>query len=221
MSEVAGAPRRTALLPVRIEPQRTALLPVRIDQLLGRGEPDRPALTYKSQTLTYRELSERVARFAAGLHRLGIRRGDRVAVYAEKRIETVVALLATSAAGAVFVPVNPLFKVRHLTRLLADCAARAVVTTAERAEVVRESLAANTAVEHVLIIGDPGKSRLPGGPWQVSGRSNLSYDRMVQLDVDYVNNLRQHRRTEGRGAHAPQSAGRRRQRGRLSRSHQR
>jgi lipopolysaccharide/colanic/teichoic acid biosynthesis glycosyltransferase len=26
------------------------------------------------------------------------------------------------------------------------------------------------------------------GPWQVSGRSNLSYDRMVQLDVDYVNN---------------------------------
>ena len=90
-------------------------------------------------------------------------------MYAEKRIETVVALLATSAAGAVFVPVNPLFKVRHLTRLLADCAARAVVTTAERAEVVRESLAANTAVEHVLIIGDPGKSRLPGGPWQVSG----------------------------------------------------
>lgn len=157
MSEAAGAPRPTALLPVRI------------DQLLGRGEPDRPALTYKSQTLTYRELSERVARFAAGLHRLGIRRGDRVAVYAEKRIETVVALLATSAAGAVFVPVNPLFKVRHLTRLLADCAARAVVITAERAEVVRESLATNTAVEHVLIIGDPGKSRLSGGPWQVSG----------------------------------------------------
>jgi lipopolysaccharide/colanic/teichoic acid biosynthesis glycosyltransferase len=26
------------------------------------------------------------------------------------------------------------------------------------------------------------------GPWQVSGRSNLSYERMVQLDVDYVNN---------------------------------
>ena len=31
---------------------------------------------------------------------------------------------------------------------------------------------------------------LPGvtGPWQVGGRSNLSHERMVQLDVDYVNN---------------------------------
>jgi acyl-CoA ligase (AMP-forming) (exosortase A-associated) len=162
MSEAGGA-------------RRAALLPVRVDQLLGCGAPDRPALTCKSETLTYRELTNRVARFAAGLHRLGIRRGDRVAVYAEKRIETVVALLATSAAGAVFVPVNPLFKVRHLARLLTNCAARALITTTERSEVVRESLGADTAVEHVVIIGgDPGNSPLSDGPWQVSGWDRLA-----------------------------------------------
>jgi lipopolysaccharide/colanic/teichoic acid biosynthesis glycosyltransferase len=32
---------------------------------------------------------------------------------------------------------------------------------------------------------------IPGltGPWQVSGRSNLSYERMVELDLDYIENL--------------------------------
>ena len=55
---------------------------IRVDQLLGRGEPDAPALTFKDVTLSYRELGERVARLAAGLRGLGVRKGDRVAVYA-------------------------------------------------------------------------------------------------------------------------------------------
>jgi acyl-CoA ligase (AMP-forming) (exosortase A-associated) len=112
---------------------------VRVDQLVGRGDPDRPALTFKDVTLSYRELADRVARLAAGLRGLGVRRGDRIAVYAEKRIDTVVALLAASAAGAAFVPVNPLFKARHLGHVVADCTPRLVLTTAERLDTVRDA----------------------------------------------------------------------------------
>src|SRR5436305_7184302 len=99
------------------------LSPTRVDQLIRCGAPESPALTFKSETLTYRELADRVARAAAGLRGLGIGRGERVVIYAEKRIETVVAILATAAAGAVFVPVNPLFKARHLAHVVSDCAA--------------------------------------------------------------------------------------------------
>jgi acyl-CoA ligase (AMP-forming) (exosortase A-associated) len=128
---------------------------IRVDQLVGRGDPDRPALTFKDVTLSYRELADRVARLAAGLRGLGVRRGDRVAVYAEKRIDTVVALLATSAAGAAFVPVNPLFKARHLGHVIEDCTPRVVLTTPERLDTVRDALPLDTSVEHVVEFGSP------------------------------------------------------------------
>jgi acyl-CoA ligase (AMP-forming) (exosortase A-associated) len=126
---------------------------IRVDELIGRGDPDRPALTFKDVTLSYRELADRVARLAAGLRGLGVRRGDRVAVYAEKRIDTVVALMAISAAGAAFVPVNPLFKARHLGHVIGDCAPRVMLTTAERMDTVRDSLPLDTSVEHVVEFG--------------------------------------------------------------------
>jgi len=132
----------------------------RVDHLLRSGDPESPALTFKTTTLTYAELAQRVAEVAGGLHALGVRRGDRVAVYAEKRIETVVAVLAIAAAGAVFVPVNPLFKARHLGYVFEDCGPRVVLTTKERLETVREAL--SPSVEHVVVFGTPEWDALSG-----------------------------------------------------------
>ncbi|MGW3994835.1 acyl-CoA ligase (AMP-forming), exosortase A system-associated [Amycolatopsis sp. NPDC004772] len=145
-----------------------AAAPVRLDQLLTRGAPGDPALTYKDRTLTYAELADQVARVAHGLHRLGVRRGDRVAVYAEKRLETVVALFAASAAGAVLVPLNPLFKGRHIAHVATDCTPKVVLTTAERLATVREAVPGNTPV---VVFGRPewdaltaaGPDAVPGG----------------------------------------------------------
>ncbi|QKV79985.1 acyl-CoA ligase (AMP-forming), exosortase A system-associated [Amycolatopsis sp. Hca4] len=129
-----------------------AAAPVRLDQLLARGAAGAPAVTYKDRTLTYAELADQVQRVAAGLHRLGVRRGDRVAVYAEKRLETVVALFATAAAGAVLVPLNPLFKARHIAHVAADCAPKVVFTTTERLATVREAVPGATPV---VVFGEP------------------------------------------------------------------
>ena len=147
--------------------QRAARPSARLDRLVGCGAPGRPALTFKAVTVSYGELAVQVACAAAGLHRLGVRRGDRVAVYAEKRVETVVAMLAASAAGAVFVPVNPLFKARHLAHVVADCAAVAVVTTAERYETVRTALPAETSVREVVVVG-AGGAPAADDRWRIS-----------------------------------------------------
>ncbi|MBY8885312.1 acyl-CoA ligase (AMP-forming), exosortase A system-associated [Streptomyces sp. PTM05] len=154
-------------------PAREALAP-RVDRLVLRGAPDRPALTFRSRTVGYAALAEEVAAAATGLHRLGVRRGDRIAVYAEKRVETVVAMLAASAAGAVFVPVNPLFKARQLAHVTADCAAVTVVTTAERYETVRAALPATTSVRDVVVAGDTGTVASAGLPWRTVGWETLT-----------------------------------------------
>src|SRR4051794_27968157 len=120
---------------------------------MARCRADSPALTYKDATVTYAELWEQVQTFAGGLNRIGLRRGDRVAVYLDKRIETVVTIFGTSAAGGVFVPVNPVLKAKQVAYILADCSVRVLVTTAERLELLRDELD-QTAVEHVVVLGE-------------------------------------------------------------------
>ena len=73
----------------------------------ARRHPGAPAVTFKDTTVTYAELWDRVTAVATGLRRLGLDRGDRVGVYLDKRIETVASIFGASAAGGVFVPVNP------------------------------------------------------------------------------------------------------------------
>ncbi|WP_222719102.1 acyl-CoA ligase (AMP-forming), exosortase A system-associated [Actinokineospora xionganensis] len=107
-------------------------MPTRLDDLPGRAAPDRPALTFGDRTVTYAELAAEVRAAGARLRDLGLRRGERVAVYLEKRIETVVALFAVSAAGGVVVPVNPVATPPQVRHILADCAAALVVTSAPR-----------------------------------------------------------------------------------------
>lgn len=127
-----------------------------------RGEV--PALTVGSTTLTYAELSQAVGRFAAGVGALGLRRGDRLAVYMEKRLENVVATFGAAAAGGAFVPVNPLLRPGQVGHILADCEVRFLVTTPERLELLRAELGQLGSVEHVVLVGGDGGPAEPP-PW--------------------------------------------------------
>lgn len=94
--------------------------------------PEAPALVDRRRTVTYGELWQAVERAARGLVALGLGRGDRVAVYLEKRIETVVALFAAARAGGVFVPINPQLKPRQVEHILDDSGARLLVSSTDR-----------------------------------------------------------------------------------------
>src|SRR5256885_16346962 len=74
-----------------------------------RNDGDRVAIIAEGEegtvrTLTYRELSDQVASFASGLRSLGVKHGDRVAVFLPLTLECAVAVLAIGAIGAVLIP---------------------------------------------------------------------------------------------------------------------
>ena len=116
--------------------------------------PDGPAVTFGDTTLTYAELWGRVGAFAGGLRRLGIADGERVAIYLEKRIEAAVAPFAASAAGAVFVPINPALRPAQVGHILRDSGARLLITTPERLEALGEVMREENSIAHVVITGD-------------------------------------------------------------------
>ncbi|MDH3459653.1 MAG: acyl-CoA ligase (AMP-forming), exosortase A system-associated, partial [Burkholderiaceae bacterium] len=102
--------------------------------------PGATALTYGAASLSYEALQKNVASFAAGVLGLGLQRGERVGIYLEKRVETIVASFGASAAGGVFVPLNPLLKPEQVGYVLRDCNVRALVTSPERLVLMAEVL---------------------------------------------------------------------------------
>jgi acetoacetyl-CoA synthetase len=81
---------------------------------LAGVDPDRAAVIYTAETgrdgqLSYGELRAQVARVSAGLKRLGIGLGDRVAAYLPNSPEALIAMLATASLGAIWTSCSPDF----------------------------------------------------------------------------------------------------------------
>ncbi|HTT69986.1 MAG TPA: AMP-binding protein [Anaeromyxobacteraceae bacterium] len=94
----------------------------RLDRL-----PSRPAIRIGEATLTYGQLALAARRHAGGLFADGVRRGDRVAVWATPGLPTLVALVGNALLGAPTVPLNPAIGERELAHVLTDSAPRLVL----------------------------------------------------------------------------------------------
>ena len=153
--------------------------------IIWEGEPgDR-------RTLTYFDLYRQVSQFANVLKRLGVRRGDRVALYLPLIPELAIAMLACARIGAVHSVVFGGFSAESLRDRINDAQASVLVTADggwRRGQVVPlkqmadEALTATPSIKHVVIV-----ERLHGSPLSVhvqEGRDHW-YHRLMQ-DAPYT-----------------------------------
>ena len=98
----------------------------------ARRLPNKVALVFGEQRLTYAEIETRANRLAHALIAAGVERGDRVAIFLDNSVEAVVSVFAVLKAGAVFVMVNPTTKAEKLTWILNNCQARALVAPTKK-----------------------------------------------------------------------------------------
>ncbi len=124
-------------------------------------DPAAPALRVGARSLDYGELAAQVRALAAGLVVLGLGRAERVGLYLDKRLETVVASFAAPAAGGVFVPVNPILKPEQVGFIVRDCEVRILITTRDRFASLQPVLAQCPSVRHVVLVDAPGATTVP------------------------------------------------------------
>ena len=152
------------------------------------SHPEARALTYKNATLSYAELWRQACAVAGKLAELGLEREQRVAVFLEKRIETVAAIFGTSAAGGTFVPINPLLRPQQVAHILADCGARVLVTSSERLSLLREVLSACPTIEHIIVVDaqPESASKMVGTmhSWPQPSDANIPGSRSRGIDLD-------------------------------------
>lgn len=115
---------------------------------------DRVALDFFGAATSYTQLGEQVARAAEALRRLGVEKGDRVALVLPNCPQHVVAFYAALRIGAVVVEHNPLYTAEELEYQLTDHAPRVVVAWDKVAPRVQE-IGSRIGVQTVLAVSLP------------------------------------------------------------------
>jgi amino acid adenylation domain-containing protein len=128
--------------------------------------PDKVALVCDKQRFTYAELEAQSNALAHTLVNQGVSRGDRVVIFANNSLETVVAFWAVLKANAVVSVVNPLTKEDKLRYLLDDCRATALIADGLLWRTFAPVTANSKHLRTLILVGE-GKLQ-PGSPPSMS-----------------------------------------------------
>lgn len=114
------------------EPLLQQTIGARFDQTVSEF-PDHPALISRHQGIrwNYREYQQQIEQFAAGLLAIGIKKGDRVGIWAPNGYEWCLTQFATAKIGAIMVCINPAYRLYELEYALNKVECKAIVS-AER-----------------------------------------------------------------------------------------
>lgn len=140
---------------------------VEVYEQVARRYPKPDTLNYKRDgmwhAISANELVNRARRIALGLYSLGIRKGDRVALLSESRVEWVLADHGGIFAGAIGVPIYPTLTPPQVAYILKDSGARAlIVATAEKLRELEPVLSDCSELESIVIFDPEGAA---GSNW--------------------------------------------------------
>src|SRR5438128_2848100 len=132
---------------------------VNLATIIDPHPDDAVALVDRGRTTTYGDLRRQVGSLRAGLVRLGVEPGDRVALMAPNNWFFVVPYLAALGAGAAVVPLNPASTTAELERQIATTGARVAVVGPSGREAFARVDRTRAGLEHVLA---PEGTRIEG-----------------------------------------------------------
>ncbi len=163
------------------------LLPHAVDRA-ANDAPDRDAIRYAGESLTYAALAERADRLAGLLRAQGVRRGDRVGIHAGKGLAAAAGLYGIMKAGAAYVPLDPSSPPARHAFIVRDCGIRHLVTEPARGAALRSLLAEGVPVEGVVGIDGASAPGVRAFSWSdVDAHPPVAHDPdLVEMDLAYV-----------------------------------
>jgi len=144
------------------------------------------ALTLKDESLSYAQLNQAVSDLSGQLIQLGLKVEQRVAIYLPKQFETVISFHATSLAGGVFVPVNPLLKAQQVEYILHDCEVSILITSLSRYKQIQPQLESVNSLKAIILTNcTPEQTPAHCICWQtlIENSSTLDFPNRKQSDL--------------------------------------
>jgi acyl-CoA ligase (AMP-forming) (exosortase A-associated) len=122
-------------------------------------QPYCPAIGEKNRWLTYVHLNEKIETLALSFLSLGLKKSERVAVFLPKCFESVIGIFATSAAGGIFVPINPVLKPPQVAHILCNCSATILITSKARYVTLKSVLP--PSIKYIVLTDDTNEYPSP------------------------------------------------------------
>ncbi len=118
--------------------------------LMSEKYPKNTAVLYLGEHFTYKHLKNLSDRFAGGLRQLGVSKGDKVLLYIPNCIQWVVAYLGIQKAGAVLVPVSPIYTSHEIKYMINNSGAQTIICMDTNFGYVKE-IFASTGLKQAIV----------------------------------------------------------------------
>jgi amino acid adenylation domain-containing protein len=168
-----------------------------LHQLLSESAakyPDNEAIVFKDERMTYAELERESNKLAHSLLEIGIERGERVGIYMDRCIASIVGAFGVLKAGATYVPIDPLCPPGRLSYILNKCGIKYLITSKEKTANIERVLPTIGSLEYILVMngfgsvpGSTGTAKLIG--WQeirAAAREDVPCVNAIDSDLAYI-----------------------------------
>jgi fatty-acyl-CoA synthase len=160
----------------------------RLDAILARAalsDPDREAVVFGEQSWTYSQVHERACRLAGALAALGLRKGERVALWTTNRPEFVEVFFGVPQLGAICSPMDFWWNWKDAEVALTQIRPKVLIVGPGQAAIAARSRAAlrEVGIEHVLCLDEP-----PAGSGFKSYADAIAKAEMLKQPIPVVPN---------------------------------
>lgn len=121
----------------------------------ARATPDKPAVVMarSGETVSYRDLEARSNQGAHLFRKLGLQRGDRIALLLDNCAEYFVICFAAQRCGLIFTAMSTRLSASEAAYIIADCGARALVVSASLSDLAAALIGETPGVTHRYVLG--------------------------------------------------------------------
>lgn len=136
-----------------------------LHQLLSESAtkyPDKIAAVFKDQTLTYAQLDLETNRLANQLIKSGVEKGDRVSIYLDKSLYSIISVYGILKAGAAYVPIDPMAPVKYINYIISKCSIKFLLTFKEKIKNIEKAFPEGSPLENIVLMNGDSNRKLDG-----------------------------------------------------------
>ncbi len=144
-----------------------------LHQLLSESAakyPDKEAIAFNDEKITYAELERESNKLAYGLSGIGIERGERVGIYMNRCIMSIMSAFGILKAGATYVPIDPVCPPGRLSYILGKCGIKFLLTSRDKLTNIGQAFPANSPLESIVVMNGLDSGPRPLGSVKVSAK---------------------------------------------------
>jgi len=123
-----------------------------LEETVGR-HPQRVAIQFNKQKITFRQLNDAVNRASQALLKLEVQEGDKVGILLENKPEYIISYFATLKVGGVVVPLNTFLSGAELAYIMNNCQLKVLVTSEKFLKTIQPVLPQVLSLKYTILVG--------------------------------------------------------------------